>query len=68
MEQPIWGAAILESLDRYDDPELVTYRQDLQEMLSKMRLFSLHQGDPETAARLRDFRFRFVDAASSLHR
>ena len=56
---------ILESLDRYDDAELMPYRQDLKKMLSKMRLHFYSRDDlPETQARFQDFRSRFGDAPS----
>lgn len=61
--------AILEALDRYDDAELMLYRQDLKWMLKKMRLHYFTRDDlPETRARLQNFRSKFADAPSSLHR
>ena len=61
--------AILESLDRYDDAELMPYRQDLNRMLSTMRQHFFSRDDlPETHARLEDFRSRFGDAPSGAPR
>ena len=68
IEQPFWGAAILESLDRYDDAKLMPYREELKEMLSRMRLLSLEEGDPETVARLQDFLSMFADPPSGAPR
>lgn len=60
---------ILESLDRYDDAELMPYRQDLKRMLSRMRVHFFSRDDlPETRARLQDFRSRFGDAPSGAPR
>ena len=61
--------AILESLDRYDDAELLLYRQDLKRMLSRMRERWFAREDlSETRARLQDFRSRFADAPSGAPR
>ena len=61
--------AILEALDRYDDVELMPYREDLKRMLSKMRLHFFARDDlPETQSRLQDFHSRFADAPSSAPR
>ena len=61
--------AILESLDRYDDAELMPYRQDLKRMLSGMRMRLFSRDDlPETTARLQDFSSRYDDAPSGAPR
>ena len=67
IEWPI--LAILKSLDRYDDAELMPYRQDLKRMLSGMRMLLFSRDDlPETTARLQDFSSRYDDAPSGTPR
>ena len=54
--------AILESLDRYDDAELMPYRQDLIRMLSGMRIRLFSRDD------FHDFSSRYDDAPSGAPR
>ena len=54
--------AILKSLDRYDDAELMPYRQDLKRMLSGMRMHLFSQDD------FQDFSSRYDDAQSGVPR
>ncbi|MDE0054343.1 MAG: hypothetical protein OXT64_08860 [Gammaproteobacteria bacterium] len=57
--------AILESLERYDDAELMPHRKDLKKMLSRMHeRFFTRDDIPETHDLLEDFRSRFADAPS----
>ena len=54
--------AILKSLDRYDDAELMPYRQDLKRMLSGMHMHLFSQDD------FHDFSSRYDDAPSGAPR
>ena len=54
--------AILKSLDRYDDAELMPYRQDLKRMLSGMHMHLFSQDD------FHDFSSRYDDAPSGASR